>query len=363
MKTTTTTQIMLMIGIMALLSTFISTNAFANTVDGPVIFADQLVSASNASVQAPKSSNRSSKSEFNAKRVTQLAAAASAAGAAVGSTEYARALQARAWLDPVPMVDYPLEVKYMVQEKGSLSKQALLWGIPVNELLAMNPGLTEESVLQPRTELTVLKRVPWGPKPLSVGATNRGRVLNGWLMPEGSEESGYYLRNDRQRSYATETTIVSLMSGFAAYAQAYPGGNAVNVGDLSKRRGGKIKPHASHQAGRDVDIGFVHTGDVSNSHQHFTRASSTNLDVEKTWFMIKSIIATGNVKSIYVDRMVQKQLYEFAKRELDEKQLDVIFSYPKRENSKSAMMQHWPGHRNHFHIRFVCPDDQPRCRR
>ena len=359
MKQSTTnliTRICLMISAIALLLTFVHDLALANSkvIDTPV----SLVSTT----QSPQPDEVSDPNTASAQTLSRPILSAAALGAAVGASGYAQALQARAWLDPVPEIAYPEEIQYTVTKPISLIKQSTLWGVSPRLLLALNPGFSEGSQLSPGLKLTVFKRTAWSPQPVSIGPTNRGRIQNGRMMPEGDENSGHFLRDERQRSFATANTINALVSGFAAYATRFPEAPRVNVGDFSKRRGGKIKPHASHQSGRDVDIGFIHVGTPRNP-QHFTRATSTNVDVEKTWFMLKSIIASGEVKSIYVDKTVQKQLYNFAKNELNDAQLEAIFSIPKREHSSSALIQHWPGHRNHFHIRFTCPENNPRCRK
>ena len=150
---------------------------------------------------------------------------------------------------------------------------------------------------------------------------------------------------------------------FANYAQAFPTAPAINVGDLSKQNGGKLKPHKSHQSGRDVDFGFAHTAATAQSaKQHFTRASRSNLDVEKTWFLVEQLARTGSVQVIYVDNAVQKLLYQYAAPKLTPEQREYFFSIPRHSNSSSALLRHWPGHKNHFHVRFKCPDGQYNCK-
>lgn len=287
-----------------------------------------------------------------------------ALGAAAGATRHIENAKARAWLDPIPLPEVPDVLNYTVSGNHSFAHQASLWGISTTALHALNPGFNNDTLLEPGLKLCVQLKTASAPLPYAVGSTNRGRLLNAWLMPEGDEHSGYFLRSQRQRSWATQKTIQSLLAAFDAYAKTYPNGPRINVGDFSKRRGGKIKPHASHTNGRDVDIGFVHTTPPDGRHpEHFIRASAANVDAEKTWFVLKSIIQTGNVKVIYLDKMVQKLIYKVAVKELNDRQLKAIFSIPKHDDSSRAIFQHWPGHKNHAHVRFACPDNQPRCRK
>ena len=264
------------------------------------------------------------------------------------------------FMECLPMVPLQDDVYYTVSERVTVSQQAAMWGVPSNVLTALNDNLSPETILTPEQKLLADARLASEPVPYSRGKSSRGRLYHGRLMPEGE---GYFLRSSRPRSWGTDTTIQSLMTVFHAYHETFPGAHPINVGDISKRRGGKIKPHASHQSGRDVDLGFVHTVGPDEHHpEHFIRANADNLDVEKTWFIVESLIRTGNVKTIYVDRTVMAMLYAFASKNLSPRQKERIFSNPRHENSAASILQHWPGHRNHLHVRFYCPPEQPGCR-
>lgn len=263
-------------------------------------------------------------------------------------------------IELVPLVD---DVYYTVTEASSVTHQSAMWGISSKVILSLNPGLKPEDKLEPGQKVLVEARLSSGPVPYSQGKASRGRLRNARLMPEGR---GYYLRDVRSSLWGTDTTIQSLMTAFKVYADAYPDGPAINLGDISRRRGGKLKPHISHQSGRDVDVGFVHTREASEKgviKKRFIRATADNLDAEKTWVFIKAVIQTGNVQTIFVDKSVQKALWNVAKDEITEEQRDAIFSWPHRASSSSALFQFWPGHRNHFHIRFKCPPRQYGCRK
>ncbi|MBQ9395310.1 MAG: penicillin-insensitive murein endopeptidase [Proteobacteria bacterium] len=262
------------------------------------------------------------------------------------------------------------EVTYTVHEQNSVAAQASKWGVPSNVITTLNSGLTPETILKPGQKLLVDARLASEAVPYSSGRCNRGRLYHARLMPE---VDGVFLRTYRPNSWGTDTTIQALTTLFKAYHKAYPDAQPINLGDISKRRGGKIKPHKSHQSGRDVDIGFAHLAIPDDKHKHddkhdakrkerFIRATQENLDLEKTWFIVETLVRTGTVKVIYVDRMVMKWLYNHVSGRLTQEQREFFFSNPRHSNSSSAILQHWPGHRNHFHVRFNCPPDQPGCR-
>lgn len=266
-----------------------------------------------------------------------------------------------AYFSCLPLVPLPDDVYYTVSEPhNTVAQQASKWGVPSNVITALNDGLSLETVLEPGQKILVEARLPSAPVPYSSGKANRGRLRNARLMPEGN---GYYLRDLRPHSWGTDTTIQSLLTAFDAYARAFPDGPPINVGDISKRRGGRFGPHKSHQSGRDVDVGFVHFLPKGEPlPKHFTRASAENLDVEKTWVFLEALIRTGNVQIIFVDVSVQKLLRAYIRDKLTPEQLDAVFSWPHRATSAEALLRHWPGHKNHFHIRFKCPPGQFGCR-
>lgn len=250
---------------------------------------------------------------------------------------------------------------YTVREASvSVRSQASHWGMRLKNILALNPDLNENSILRKGDRIIVDSRNAVTPQPISRGRSNKGRLYHARPMPEGN---GYFLRDHRPNSWGTDTTIRALATVFDSYAQAFPDAPPVNIGDLSKMRGGKLKPHKSHQSGRDIDFGFVHLGTSGqNAHQHFTRASVANLDAEKTWFIVEQLARTGAVEVIYVDNSVQKMLYRYASGKLSPEQREFFFSSPRHKNSASSLLRHWPGHKNHFHVRFKCPEGQTGCR-
>lgn len=269
-------------------------------------------------------------------------------------------LRRYAFLEPLACPDLAEATVYTIKDKCSLTKAANSWGVPLKRLLSLNPELSANSMLCEGQSIVVEARTARSPVPYSRGKASRGSLRNACIMPEGE---GYFLRTYRPNSWGTTLTVQSLVAALGHYAKTYPGGPLVNVGDLSKRRGGRIRPHASHQSGRDVDLGFIHKGVTKQKHpEHFTRATVDNLDVEKTWAVIEALIRTGNVDVIYIDKFVQKALYQHVKDQLEPEQLEAIFSLPRHAASSSAKLQHWPGHRNHAHVRFRCPDGQVSCK-
>lgn len=260
-------------------------------------------------------------------------------------------------LDRIPLTD---DVYYTVLEPHSLKIQAGIWGLKLKELLPLNPKLEATSMLEPGDKILVHSRIASAPVPYAIGRVNQGILKDARLMPEGN---GYRLRTFRQRAWGTDETIQALTTAFHAYHEKFPNAHLINLGEISKKNGGPLSPHLSHQTGRDVDIGFAFLEEPKSNHpEHFQKAKKNNFDAEKNWFLIQSLIQTGLVQVIYVDATVQKMLYDYAAPSLTQPQIDAIFSKANRNHNANAIIQHWPGHQNHYHIRFVCPANQKKCK-
>jgi LysM repeat protein len=153
-------------------------------------------------------------------------------------------------------------------------------------------------------------------------------------------------------AWGTSKTIQAIQDAVAAYRRKSPTGPKIHIGDISKRGGGKFPPHLSHQHGRDVDVGYVLTGKDANETK-FRQATSKNLDVPRTWALIKGFIDTDEVTYIFMDYRIQKMLYDHAlEKGVDEDTLDELFQYPRGRGRSHGIIRHWRGHSNHFHVRF-----------
>ena len=102
----------------------------------------------------------------------------------------------------------------------------------------------------------------------AVGRPNRGRLVNGVLLPaEGADHATWdavdqVSPNRDWRRVGTDRLVATILRVAASYRRANPGAPRVVVSDLSLPQGGRFGPeygglgHASHQNGLDVDIAY-----------------------------------------------------------------------------------------------------------
>ncbi|MCA9661134.1 MAG: penicillin-insensitive murein endopeptidase, partial [Myxococcales bacterium] len=123
---------------------------------------------------------------------------------------------------------------------------------------------------------------------------------------------GNYVVKNADHAWGEAASVMAIQRAVTLYARNAPGGPKVHVGDLSRRGGGHFPPHLSHRSGRDVDVGYVLTGDDADV-VRFRDAGKHNLDVARTWTLLQSFVATGYVRIIFVDTSIQRLLYNHAR--------------------------------------------------
>lgn len=240
------------------------------------------------------------------------------------------------------------QITYTVQPGDTLGTIAERYDLTARELSRFQRGgkLEDPSSIRPGQELRV-----WVDGPILAGFStddrDSGVLVAGVPLPPGKH---YHVKWEAG-AWGTDETIRAIQTAVSAYKQKMPGGAKVYIGDISKKGGGPFSPHSSHQHGRDVDVGYVIEGAKSGDKPR--NATPDNLDVARTWRLIKSFIDTEQVVYVFVDYKLQKLLYEYAESQgASEEFLDEIFQYPRGKRRMYGLIRHWKGHTNHFHVRF-----------
>lgn len=181
---------------------------------------------------------------------------------------------------------------------------------------------------------------------VSLGHPYQGRLENGVVFP--NQFPGYHLR-DESRSYTTPEVVGALLDAIEAVRTQFPGTCDLFIADFTCAGGGSAIHHRSHQNGRDVDIGMYAAG--NHPLNSLVPMNKDNLDPAKTWCLIENLIASQRVQYIFLDRSVQKILYEYAvTRGYDQAYLQHVFG-----NVRGCLIQHIRNHIDHMHVRFFTP--------
>lgn len=223
------------------------------------------------------------------------------------------------------------------------------FGVKRSRLQRANPKLagTDLRTLKPGTEIAIPvegERVPGFPH--LEGKEHAGILEKGVPLPP----SPHYELKRPWLNFGTQATVDSVQALAERYWEQ-SSGHRLLIGDLSRPGGGPLVGHRSHQQGRDVDIGIpVRFGERRD---RFVVATPDNLDHERSWAVVKLLLEDPNLAFIFVDSVIQKELYDYAlKKGEDPALLREVFQHPRQASDRYGVIRHFRGHADHFHIRF-----------
>lgn len=188
---------------------------------------------------------------------------------------------------------------------------------------------------------------------ISVGAPNRGRLTGGIPLPE----SDLYTIRRPDEAFGSSHTILEIQEAIAAFRDGSGYDGKLVIGAISLERGGRFRPHRSHQSGRDVDIRLPKKAGAD-----LKSDSPADIDWDASWKLVLAFIEQGDAEYIFLDYSRQKRLYEAAKRAgASDAMLDKAIQYPRARKTNNGVLRHAEGHLIHVHVRVQCPRDQARC--
>jgi LysM repeat protein len=168
-----------------------------------------------------------------------------------------------------------------------------------------------------------------------------------WLAPLGR---GFVTKNPNT-TWGSRRTVELLEQVLASVADRHPGAAPIVVGDLSRRRGGRFRPHLSHRKGRDADIGYPVADAVVRDRFH--RVDAETIDIARTWDLVRGMLLSRHVEFIFIGHRLQRPLWNHARSQgVSESVLEELFQFPRRRNRRQGIIRHARGHMNHLHVRF-----------
>lgn len=187
------------------------------------------------------------------------------------------------------------------------------------------------------------KKDPTSVGPLALGSPNAGALVNGVPMPKSDK----WIVQDPSCAWGTQETIDAIVRSIEKVAAEHPNTPPLAIGHISSKRGGHLSPHKSHQSGRDVDLGYYH----SPPKAYFVKGTEQNLDLERTYALIKTIVTETETDLVLVDTSIQRMLVKYAlSHGEDEAFVDRLFQV--RDKHPRPLVRHARGHANHVHVRF-----------
>jgi penicillin-insensitive murein endopeptidase len=197
---------------------------------------------------------------------------------------------------------------------------------------------------------------------LSVGHPNDGYQVRAKRLTSTRE---LHVRgSSRDRAYAHPALVLMLWRSARDVVKAAPG-SVLFVGDLSRREGGPLSGHRSHQSGRDADVGF-YVKDlrgkrvVSHEYVAFDGAGAAKdgsgfvFDDERNWMLVESWARDrrAGLSHIFVSDPLRDRLLRFARsKPRHARYVDQALALLKQP-------EHGEPHDDHFHVRISCPKEQ-----
>ncbi len=211
---------------------------------------------------------------------------------------------------------------YTVKSGDTLSKIAQKNNTTVGNLLRANPNAAKNAnLIYPGQKLNIPaagKSVD-SPAPVDGAKPVKGssKGVNTQLPANGVGYTSYY---SATRKYGTASTVQKLETIAKEWNKRHPN-LPVQIGDMSKKGGGDISGHKSHEKGVDVDLRPFR----KDGKQGPVTVKDKNYDAKTTREFVKM------VKEMYPNSLIGFN--------------DPVLN-------KSGATRNWDNHDNHLHIRF-----------
>jgi penicillin-insensitive murein endopeptidase len=201
----------------------------------------------------------------------------------------------------------------------------------------------------------------------SVGSPTEGHLIGGAHLADAPYLRIYPVYAGADVRWGVEP-LVGLVDRAAKNVHKQFPDAVLSVGHLSKAGGGELDRHASHESGRDADIGFyvknVAGKPILADHMVAFTGDGTapswpgaHFDDARNWALVSSIVSDGHarVTHIFVATPIRERLLAYAAR---------IGASPAIRNKVAEVLAQPHGalpHDDHFHVRIACPSGMDKC--
>lgn len=188
----------------------------------------------------------------------------------------------------------------------------------------------------------------------SVGLPQKGKLVDAVQLPEHP----LWVRGNPDHLWASAHAIEIIHRAFATLRGELGYARGILIGSISRRKGGRMPPHRSHQSGRDVDIRLPLRPGVGK-----TKAPTPDeIDWYASWALIEAFARTGHAEVVFVNEAHHGRLYAAARAMgVARERVHELLRWPAWRGGAEPIVQHADGHNAHLHVRVRCGDDEPKC--
>jgi penicillin-insensitive murein endopeptidase len=218
-----------------------------------------------------------------------------------------------------------------------------------------------------RVESGAAHIVPTPAGGLSVGSPTDGHLVGGAHLDESPWLRVTPCYQGQDVRWGLESLVSLIDHGARSVRKEFPDA-VLSVGHLSRRGGGDVDRHASHESGRDADVGFYVTNQQGKAiyAEHFvpflgdgTAPSwpGARFDDARNWAFVASVVADGRarVSYLFVASPLRARLLAYAQK------IGAPYAVRVRASELMAQPRGSLPHDDHFHVRISCPSFMEAC--
>jgi penicillin-insensitive murein endopeptidase len=205
------------------------------------------------------------------------------------------------------------------------------------------------------------------PAEQSVGSPTEGHLIGGAHLTESTYLRIVPVYQAGDARWGLEPLVSMIDRAARTVRKQFPDA-VLSVGHLSRAGGGEIDRHASHESGRDADIGFYVKNHLSKPvyADHFVpfKGDGTakswpgaEFDDARNWALVATIAtdAHAHVTHIFVASPIRARLLHYAEK------IGAPLATRVRASELMAQPKGALPHDDHFHVRIGCPTGMEKC--
>lgn len=206
------------------------------------------------------------------------------------------------------------------------------------------------------------RQYPFSVMSLSIGHPNHGYQIRSKKLADTPHL--VFKKSSAPYRYAHPALVLMLRRSAKELARD-AGGIKMLVGDLSKKEGGPLYGHRSHQSGRDADVGFYAVNSKGKSVQlagfvkfgadgRATDGSGLIFDDYRNWLLVQAWVTDtrAGLSHIFVSHGLRTRLLSYAAKQ------PRFERHVARAAELLKQPEYGEPHDDHFHVRIACPKRQ-----
>jgi penicillin-insensitive murein DD-endopeptidase len=201
----------------------------------------------------------------------------------------------------------------------------------------------------------------------SIGSPTEGRLVGGSRLGDAPYVRVVPAYSQGDVRWGVENLVGAIDRAARAVRKQFAD-SVLSVGHLSKPGGGELDRHASHESGRDADVGFYVRDQKGKPiyADHFVAFKGdgtapswpgAQFDDARNWAFIASMVGDGHahVTHIFVSTPIRQRLLGYAAK------IGAPGNLRVRASELMAQPHGALPHDDHFHIRVACPPGMDKC--